>query len=220
VRSPTGPSLINALQRERRAAGPWRHAAFARPSGASNSHPQRMRALNMQEVPSTGDHPPSQSDRVNAAWQQLQLVLGFFSRVDTKLSVGLGINLGMLAMLATRIPKQEDLTVLVSMTGVLFLTPLTLSFWNLWWGYFPDVRGGSDSLIFFQRIDRLTESDFLRACETRTANAFERDVLSQCWRNSKILSSKFRSLKRSYLATSLAIAPWMALITLLPPPPR
>lgn len=174
----------------------------------------------MQEVPSTGDHPPSQSARVNAAWQQLQLVLGFFSRVDTKLSVGLGINLGMLAMLATRIPKQEDLTVLVSMTGVLFLTPLTLSFWNLWWGYFPDVRGGSDSLIFFQRIDRLTESDFLRACETRTADALERDVLSQCWRNSRILSSKFRSLKRSYLATSLAIAPWMALITLLPSHPK
>lgn len=174
----------------------------------------------MQEVPSTGDHPPSQSDRVSAAWQQLQLVLGFFSRVDTKLSVGLGINLGMLAMLATRLPKPEELTLLVSVVSVLFLTPLTLSFWNLWWGYFPDLRGGSDSLIFFRRIDRLTESDFLRACETRTLYGLERDLLSQCWRNSKILSSKFRSLKRTYLATSLAIAPWMALTTLLPPPPK
>ncbi|MGS1319430.1 Pycsar system effector family protein [Stenotrophomonas geniculata] len=78
----------------------------------------------------------------------------------------------------------------------------------------------SDSIIFFQRIDRLAESDFLRACETRTADAFERDVLSQCWRSSKILPSKFRSLKRSYLATSLAIAHWMALITLLPLTPK
>lgn len=103
----------------------------------------------MQEVRNSGDRQPSQSDRVNAAWQQLQLVLGFFSRVDTKLSVGLGINLGMLAMLSTRIPRPEDLTLLVSVIGVLFLTPLTLSFWNLWWGYFPELRGGSNSLIFF-----------------------------------------------------------------------
>lgn len=174
----------------------------------------------MQEVPSTGDHPPSQSDRVSAAWQQLQLVLGFFSRVDTKLSVGLGINLGMLAMLATRLPKPEELTLLVSVIGILFLTPLTLSFWNLWWGYFPDLRGGSSSLIFFRRIERLTESDFLRACETRTLDGLERDLLGQCWRNSKILVAKFECLKRSYIATSLAIAPWMALITLLPSPAK
>ncbi len=172
----------------------------------------------MQEVQSSGGHQPSQNDRVNAAWQQLQLVLGFFSRVDTKLSVGLGINLGMLAMLATRIPTPENLTVLVSVIGILFLTPLTMSFWYLWWGYFPDLRGGSDSLIFFHRIDKLTESDFVRACEARKLDELERDLLGQCWRNSKILSSKFASLKRSYLATGLAIAPWMALITVLPPP--
>jgi len=174
----------------------------------------------MQEVRNSGDRQPSQGDRVNAAWQQLQLVLGFFSRVDTKLSVGLGINLGMLAMLSTRIPRPEDLTLLVSVSGVLFLTPLTLSFWNLWWAYFPELRGGSDSLIFFRRIETLTESDFLRACETRTLDAFERDLLGQCWRNSKILAVKFKCLKRSYLATALTIAPWMALITLLPSPAK
>ncbi|HDS0947601.1 TPA: hypothetical protein QDZ34_000114 [Stenotrophomonas maltophilia] len=174
----------------------------------------------MQEVPNTGDHLPSQSDRVSAAWQQLQLVLGFFSRVDTKLSVGLGINLGMLAMLSTRIPRPEDLTLLVSVIGVLFLTPLTLSFWYLWWGYFPELRGGSNSLIFFLRIEKMTESEFLRACEDRTLDAFERDLLGQCWRNSKILASKFKCLKRSYLATALTIAPWMALVTLLPSPAK
>lgn len=174
----------------------------------------------MQDVRNTGDHQPSQSDRVNAAWQQLQLVLGFFSRVDTKLSVGLGINLGMLAMLATRLPKPEELTTLISVVGVLFLTPLTLSFWNLWWGYFPDLRGGSNSLIFFRRIDKLIESEFLGACEARTLDAFERDLLGQCWRNSKILVAKFDCLKRSYIATILSIAPWMALITLLPSPSK
>ena len=78
----------------------------------------------MQEPQNSGGHPPNQSDRVSAAWQQLNLVLGFFSRVDTKLSVGLGINLGMLAMIATRLPKLDELTALISVVGVLFLTCL------------------------------------------------------------------------------------------------
>ncbi|WP_221899260.1 Pycsar system effector family protein [Xanthomonas sp. SI] len=174
----------------------------------------------MQELQNTGCHQPNQSDRVNAAWQQLQLVLGFFSRVDTKLSVGLGINLGMLAMIATRLPKVDELTLLISVIGVLFLAPLTVSFWHLWWGYFPDMRGGSDSLIYFVRIARLSESDFIAACSKRTLSEFESDILGQCWRNSKVLSLKFQSLKYSYRATVVAIAPWMALITVLPPPPK
>lgn len=54
----------------------------------------------MANAPNAGCLPPSQSDRVSAAWQQLHLVLSF-PRVDTKLSVVLGINMGLLAMLAT-----------------------------------------------------------------------------------------------------------------------
>lgn len=53
----------------------------------------------MTDTPNTGCLPPSQSDRVSAAWQQLHLVLGFFPRVDRNLSVVLGINLTLLAVL-------------------------------------------------------------------------------------------------------------------------
>ncbi|MEU4134617.1 hypothetical protein, partial [Streptomyces wuyuanensis] len=48
--------------------------------------------------------PNAQGGRVSTGWQQLSLVLGFFSRIDTKLSVVLGIDLGMLALVATRLP--------------------------------------------------------------------------------------------------------------------
>ena len=126
----------------------------------------------------------------------------------------------MLAMIATRLPKLDELSVLISVIGVLYLAPLTVSFWHLWWGYFPDLRGGSDSLIYFGRIANMSESHFLGACSKRGESEFENDILGQCWRNAKILSLKFQSLKYSYRATAVAIAPWMTLIAVLPPPPK
>jgi hypothetical protein len=174
----------------------------------------------MQDFPSTGDLLPSQNDRVNAAWQQLQLVLSFFPRVDTKLSVVLGINLGMLAMLATRLTITEGLTPLIATLGALFLTPLTISFWHIWHGYFPDLRGGTASLIFFRPVSEMTESEFRRACASRTFHELEGDILNQFWRNSKILTCKFYSLRRAYLAALITVAPWMAFVAVLPPPAR
>jgi hypothetical protein len=47
--------------------------------------------------------------RVEAAKFQLTLVLGLFPRVDTRASVLLGVNLGMLAFLASNVPGQPQL---------------------------------------------------------------------------------------------------------------
>ena len=173
----------------------------------------------MADATNTGGLPPNQSDRVSAAWQQLNLVLGFFPRVDTKLSVVLGINLGMLAMLATRIPR-EDLTPLIAVMGVAFFAPLTTSLWHVWWGYFPDLRGGTGSRIYFRAISKLSESEFRKACAARSLDDLEGDILEQCWRNSKILDGKFDSLRYAYLAALITLAPWMALIAALPVPAK
>jgi hypothetical protein len=168
----------------------------------------------------TGSLPPNQNDRVNAAWQQLNLVLSFFSRVDTKLSVVLGINLGMLAMLAARLPKADDFTLLVAVVGAAFVTPLIVSFWHIWHGYFPDLRGGTGSLIYFHPISEMTENEFRNACISRSIQELEDDILNQCWRNAKILTCKFYSLRHAYVAALVAIVPWMALIAVLPAPEK
>lgn len=170
----------------------------------------------MQDDPSTGGLLPSQSDRISAAWQQLHLVLSFFSRVDTKLSVVLGINLGMLAMLAGRIPGVEGISPLIAILGIVFFTSLTLSFWHIWWGYFPDLRGGTGSLVFFRPISKMSESEFRAAIANRRLDELEADILSQCWRNSKILACKFSSLRSAYVAALISIAPWLGLIVALP----
>jgi hypothetical protein len=172
----------------------------------------------MHDDPNSGDLPPSPNDRVNAAWQQLNLVLSFFSRVDTKLSVVVGINLGMLAMLAARLPKADHCTLLTAILGITFVAPLVVSFWHIWHSYFPDLRGGTGSLIYFHPISKMTENEFRTACLSRSTQELENDILGQCWRNSKILTCKFYSLRYAYIAAIVAIIPWMALIAALPSP--
>lgn len=172
----------------------------------------------MPDDPNTGNLLPNQNDRVNTAWQQLNLVLSFFSRVDTKLSVVLGINLGMLAMLAARLPKADDFTLLIAILGATFAASLIVSFWHIWQGYFPDLGEDTQSLIYFRPISKMTENEFRIACTSRSLKELEDDILSQCWHNSRILTCKFYSLRHAYVAAIVAAIPWTALIAALPSP--
>lgn len=170
----------------------------------------------MREDQNTTALPTGQSDRVNVAWQQLNLVLGFFSRIDTKLSVVLGINLGMLALLATRALTPKEMTPLAAGTGVAFVIALGFSFRHLWVGAFPHLGGGTSSLVYFRSIATMRESDYRRAYAALSADELADDLLNQCWRNSKILTCKFHSLRYAYIATLLAVLPWVLLIAVLP----
>lgn len=157
-----------------------------------------------------------EGERLKAAWSQLGLVLGFFSRIDTKLAVVLGIDLGMLAMLATHLPKMGEITVFILAAGVLFAGALTVSFYHLWNGAFPHLEGGTNSLVYFQSIAGMTESGYRTAYSALSMSELADDLLNQVWRNSKILTSKFRSLRRAYASMLLATLPWLLLLTLLP----
>lgn len=162
------------------------------------------------------DHPVDQNDHVRGAWEQLHLVLGFFSRIDTKLSVVLGIDIGMLALLATRMPSPKELAPLAAGVGVAFVIAICFSFRHLWTGSFPDLNGGTSSLVYFRSIAGMRESDFRQAYGALTREELENDLLGQVWRNSKILTCKFHSLRQAYIATVLAVVPWITLIILLP----
>ena len=156
-----------------------------------------------------------EEDQLKAAWAQLTLVQGFFARIDTKLSVILGLNLGMLAMLSTRLPKVGELTIIQGIALALCIVPLAVSLYNLYHGAFPNTQGGSDSLVFFGRIANMLESDFLVSTTTRTKSELNQDLLAQVWRNSKILSTKFQALQRAYQALLVAAVPWLIALAFL-----
>ena len=158
----------------------------------------------------------SVDDRLKAAWSQLTLVLSFFPRIDTKLSVILGLDLGMLAMLSTRLPTYAELQwwhlPLLALCGL----PLALSLYHLYRGAVPDTRGGSDSLIYFGSVAAIEqESQFIGTTRGRTNQALADDIYGQVWRNSKILSDKFQGLQSAYRYLLLSIVPWLVTLSVL-----
>lgn len=107
--------------------------------------------------------PLNERERLQAAWNQLNLVLGFFPRIDTKLSVVLGINLGMLALAGSRMPTLDTITGWMLLTASIFVTAIAASFYHVWKGSFPDLNGGTNSIVYFKSISRMSESAFRQA---------------------------------------------------------
>jgi len=171
-----------------------------------------MRDLQSPVSPESVD----ERERLLAAWNQLNLVLGFFSRIDAKLSVVLGIDLGMLALAGSRMPTLDTMTCWMLLTTTMFAPAIAVSFYHIWKGAFPDLSGGTGSVVYFKSIARMSESAFRQAYNVKGHSELADDILSQVWRNSTILDSKFSSLRRAFVATIFAVIPWIGLLVALP----
>ncbi|GGA02868.1 Pycsar system effector family protein [Dyella caseinilytica] len=148
-------------------------------------------------------------DNLDSARKQLDLTLGFFPRVDTKLSIVLGIDLGMLGLLLSKVP--DDLSKLPSWVWIaasFFGAAMILSLFSLYFGSFPNVNGGNKSLVFFRTIAKKQANLFVREYQALTEESLTEDLLHQAWRNSVILDKKFSHLKSAYIATVLSLIPW------------
>ena len=151
---------------------------------------------------------------IDASKDQLTRVLAFFPRVDTVSSVLLGVDLGMLALLANKaLPIRffEWHTFLAVIAALL----IGGSLYHLFRGYFPRLTGGWRSLIYFREIAQRTEKEFQEGFRTLTEQAYIDDLLSQIWRNSEILTQKFNHLVRAFIFLAWAIVPWLIALALL-----
>src|SRR5579859_4765408 len=92
---------------------------------------------------------------------KLTLVLSFFARIDTKLSVVLGLDLGMLTLLATKAPTLEKFNAFQTASTSICLIPIALSLYHLHQGSFPHLRGGTNSMVYFRTIAGKAEGDFV-----------------------------------------------------------
>jgi len=155
------------------------------------------------------------SDNVeHAALEQLKLVLGFFPRTETMIATVLGVDLGMMAILVSHLPPVHAMTPLTSMA----LIPAILcagSLVDLYRAAFPRLDGGRASLVYFGEIADRTEAAFVAAFLEQKDGAYARDLLEQTWRNSQILTTKYRSLKKSFHWLAAAVFPWIIVLAIL-----
>lgn len=150
----------------------------------------------------------SANDGLKDARDQLTLVLSFFPRVDAKLSTVLAIDTGMLAAMSASFPPIQKMTLLLWVAPGASAALLCASFVCLYFGGFPDVKGGHDSLVFFKEIAKRTEAKFIGEYGGMTTDSVRHDVLGQVWRNSEILDAKFRFLKLAFLFMAAGVLPW------------
>lgn len=156
--------------------------------------------------------PVSDRERLSAAWNQLNLVLGFFPRIDTRLSAVLALDLGMLALVGSRWPSTSGVSWEIMGIAFAFALPLSVSFYHLWNAIVPDRRGGTDSVVFFRSIASMRESEFRGRFMDLSSSELARDLLEQAWRNSTVLECKFKSLRIACIAMAAAVLPWVWLL--------
>jgi|SRR5271165_5402496 len=149
------------------------------------------------------------SKLLSASKDQLNLVLSFFPRVESKASVLFAINTGMLAFLASHSPPIKQFSLLMEISASLTLVLLGCSIVVLYRGAFPHLKGGQSSLIYFRQIASLTEHKFIEEFTGQTEEQYANDLLAQAWRNSEILTAKFDCIKSSFVLTALALIPWV-----------
>ncbi len=156
-------------------------------------------------------------EQLNAAREQLRMVLDFFGRVETKPSVVLGVDLAMLGFLASKIPTAAHVPTAGWIAAGVFAFLNGGSLWNLYRASAPQLEGGHDSLVYFREIAKRTEVGFVDEFRRLTEDALAKDVLGQVWRNSQILRIKFDCLVLAYRFMAVSIAAWVVALVIVTP---
>ncbi len=144
----------------------------------------------------------------------LNLVLGFFPRVDAKASFLFAIHSGLLGFLAINVRPEDFRTWFLVLPGAAAVLIITAGLWFVFHCNFPALKGGSDSLIYFREIARRTEATFIHEFTSRNDEDHARDLLGQVWRNSEILTAKYDAIKIAFILTGVALLPWTIFLAL------
>jgi hypothetical protein len=152
-------------------------------------------------------------EQIERAEKTLQRMLDWIARHDTRSAAVLGISLAMLGALSSSIPSPSHWTGLygAALAAAAFGFGFVLA--ELMRGQFPRFRS-TPSLFFFGTVAGLTLQDYQRQFDELDENGYLEDLLTQCHTNSRILRSKFRSLKRSIIGLMFTALPWAAALGL------
>lgn len=154
------------------------------------------------------DEPMSVKEQLGLAEKNLEYLLEWVGRFDSKSSVILGIDTGMLGVLATFAPAKNLWDSLMIGFAVLSIILLLISLLFVYLGNYPRLKGPSESLFYFGSICRKCFNQYQQEFSKRSTEEHLKDMLEQCHRNSEILNQKFKYLKWSYRLLLIGVIPW------------
>ena len=158
--------------------------------------------------------PLSAKEQLGLARKNLEYLLEWVGRFDSKSSVILGIDTGMLGVLATFAPAQNLWDSQMRDSAILSIGLLLASLLFVYLGNYPRLKGPSESLFYFGSIRRKCFKQYQQEFSKRSTEEHLKDMLEQCHRNSKILNQKFNYLKWAYHFLIFSVLPWVFTIYL------
>lgn len=146
--------------------------------------------------------------RLEVAERQLALVQSFFPRLDSKVSAMFAISSAQIAVAALNLSADDLKLWYVAIPATAFLLAIIYTLISLYRCAYPHLEGGSQSLVYFAEIAKRTESDYIKQYAAVSVKDLTDDLSGQIWRNSEIVSTKYRWLNRSTIAAMLSLIPW------------
>lgn len=138
-----------------------------------------------------------------------------YTRVEGKASFLFAANIAMLGIVAFNYNLSEIASI-TGVSGAISEALLITSLVQIYRSYFPHLKGSSyPSLIYFEEIAKLSESEFVRTASLQSDAQRLDDALHQVWRNAQILSLKFNRITQAFVWTAIAIPIWLVFLASL-----
>ncbi|PHQ64400.1 MAG: hypothetical protein COC10_01035 [Sphingobium sp.] len=146
--------------------------------------------------------------RLEVAERQLALVQNFMPRLDSKVTALFAIVSAQLAVAALNLTAADLPKWYVTVPLAVFLAMVAWTYFNLYRCAFPHLEGGQASLVYFAEISKRRESDFVHQYMSVSVTDLTNDICGQIWRNSEIVSCKFKYLKAATQWAMGSLLPW------------
>jgi hypothetical protein len=150
--------------------------------------------------------------RVEVAERHLVLIQSFFPRIDTKVSALFAISSAQIAVASLNITIGDLQKWYVALAAILFVAGMAIVQFALYTCTYPQLKGGSQSIIYFGEIAKRSEANFLRDYNAMSLQELHDEIASQIWRNSEIVAAKYKALKLATRAIIASLVPWAVIL--------
>jgi Family of unknown function (DUF5706) len=155
------------------------------------------------------DDKPMHDKPTELVERQLDRVLLFFGRVESKTSFLLATNASLLAVMLLNLDYSDISKWYIATPLVLALILNSDSLFHVYRATHPSLEGGAGSYVYFAEISARPEQVFVEGFLAQDIEEYKKDLLRQVWRNSQILSQKFSDVKRASSSLIFSLLPWV-----------
>lgn len=141
----------------------------------------------------------------------LERQISFVRTADAKLALIVPSLIAMMGVALT-LPLISSATLSsMVLTVALFIVASTIFGFILLAGL-PQVEMGASTPLHFSSASKLTLEEYKEAISSMSVEVYTSELMEQCHINSRIASSRFRSVRTSFFGMCVFVPIWLALI--------